>query len=533
MGENAMTKKLLLLFGGLALLAGGAGFAAAKPEAKDAKAVLADLAKAMGAANVKTIQYSATGSYFWLGQGYRAVDPWPKFTLRNYMKTVDYDNGAYEEKLAWTEAPADFTAQQRGGGLTPLKGEGMGQDNCLGGDYAWNQGGNGNAAPQSAAVATERQLRLAITPDGFIKTAMAANPTVASKKVNGKTETVISFAWKDKFKVNGYVNGQNILDRVETWIPQPILGDMPVEISYSDYRDFSGVKFPAHIVQKEGGYPVLDLMVNAVTPNVPVNITVPPAAKNAPAPLRVVTTPMGNGVWVMRAGTQSLAVEFKDFVAIIDGAGNEERSIGVIAETKKAIPNKPIQYVINTHHHLDHSGGLRTFVAEGVTIVTGEENKPYFERIFKLPHNLDPDELAKSPKAPKFVTVKDKYVLTDGDQSIELYRLRDDKYPDHQNSHAPDLLISYLPKSKILAEPDFYNPAPPPAPNARVTTVNLIGNKENLLENIKRLNLDVAQFVPMHYGNNAVPFSQLLQEIQIEHAQLDQFEKQTRSSALQ
>ena len=370
--------------------------------AKDAKDVLADVIREMGAANVKAIQYSATGNYFWLGQGYRPNDPWPKFTLRNYTRTLDYENGAYEEKLAWTESPADFAGQQRGGGLTPLKGEGMGQDNFLSGDYAWNLAPNGNATPQSPTLVAERQVRLAITPDGWIKAAMNANPTMASRTVNGKKMTVISFTLKGKYKVDGYVNSQNLLERVETWVPQPILGDMPIDVSYSDYKDFSGVKFPTRIVQKEGGFPVLDLTVTTVASNPAVAIKVPDAAKNAPAPLRVVTQPLGDGVWVLRAGTQSLAVEFKDYVAIIDGAGNEERSLGVIAETKKLIPNKPIRYLINTHHHLDHSGGLRTFVAEGATIVTADENKPYLERTFRLPHTWIP---MSSPKIPSHLSL--------------------------------------------------------------------------------------------------------------------------------
>jgi glyoxylase-like metal-dependent hydrolase (beta-lactamase superfamily II) len=523
-----MSKKLFLAFA-----VSGLFFVASsllQAQRKDVKDVLRDVAKAMGADEVKSLQYSATGFYFWMGQGYRNTDPWPKFTLRNYTRMLDYDNNAYEEKLAWTESPADFANQQRGGGLTPLKGEGMRQDNFLAGNYSWNLGANGNVATQSAGITEERQVRLAITPDGWIKAATNSNSTITRKKVDGKPMTVISFTLNGKYKVNGYIDDENMLDKVETWISQPILGNMHVEVAYSDYKDFSGFKLPTKIVQKEGGYPVLDLMVTNVIPNATVNISVPDVARTAPSPARVVTQPLADHVWILRSGTQSLAVEFKDYVTIIDGAGDEQRSQGVYAETKKMVPDKPVRYVINTHHHLDHSGGLRTFVARGATIITAEENKPYFEKIFKMPHTLDPDELAKNPQPAKFITVRDKYVLSDGDQSIELYRLLDNKYPDHHNSHAPDLLIAYLPKSKVLAEADFFNPGgPPPGPGAPIGTINLIGSKEVLRDNILRLKLDVQQFVPMH-GNGVVPFADLQRGIEVEHALLDRYDRENKGA---
>jgi glyoxylase-like metal-dependent hydrolase (beta-lactamase superfamily II) len=497
-------------------------FFAGVSSAQDAKSVVNKVAEAIGAANVKTIQYSGTGFNFTFGQGYRAIDPWPKYALKTYVRVLDFQNDAGEEKSAWTQAEEG----ERGGGFAPLKGN-IAADAFVSGDAAWNVAGP-NANPAPAAV-EDRQVGLALTPYGWVKAALADSPTVENKKVNGKPMTVVSFMWKGKYKVNGYVDAQNMLTRVETWTPQPILGDMLTEVDYSDYKDFSGVKFPMKILEKQGGYPILDLTVTDVNVNVPVNIQVPPAALTAKVPpIMAVSQPLGSGVWIVRAGgAQSLAVEFKDYSVIVDGYASEPRSLAVIAETKKLIPNKPIKYVVNTHHHLDHSGGLRTFPAEGITIVTAEENKAYFQKIFKLPHTLDPDELAKNPKPATFVGVKDKYVITDGDQSIELYRLVDDNYPDHQNSHAPDMLIAYLPKIKTLYEADFFNPGPPVRPGAPPPPfIGVIGNKEVLLANIQRLKLDVQEFVPTHYGMGELPFSQLQKEIDIEHDQLKQLSSQ-------
>ena len=90
-----------------------------------------------------------------------------------------------------------------------------------------------------------------------------------------------------------------------------------------------------------------------------------------PPPVRVTTEKLADGIWYLTGGSHhSVLVEFADHVALIEAPQNEERSTAVIAEVKKLTPTKPIRYLVNTHHHFDHSGGLRTYVAEGATIVT-------------------------------------------------------------------------------------------------------------------------------------------------------------------
>src|SRR5882672_6309807 len=111
-----------------------------------------------------------------------------------------------------------------------------------------------------------------MTPQGFLRAATANNASVKSQTVGGKKYNVVSFTGQNKAAVNGYINDQNLVERVETLIDNPMLGDMPFTSVYTGYKDFGGVKFPVHIVQTQGDYPILDVTIDDVKPNVPVTI---------------------------------------------------------------------------------------------------------------------------------------------------------------------------------------------------------------------------------------------------------------------
>jgi glyoxylase-like metal-dependent hydrolase (beta-lactamase superfamily II) len=449
----------------------------------DAKTVLSNVSKAMGADNLKTIQYSGSGADFSLGQAMNPTSPWPRFADKTYTRTIDFDKQASQLQ----RVRAQGENPPRGGGGQPMVGEqNQNQVVIFNDNTPWAQ-----------------RLDLIMLPWGFLRAASAASDTaVKTEKMNGKTFSVVSFMGQNKAPISAYIDNQNIIERVETKLDNAVLGDMPYEALYSDYKDFSGVKFPTHIVQKQGGYPILDLTITDVKPNLEANIQ-PPQGRgrggagggggrggaNGETPAEK----LSDGVYLILGGYAAVAVEFKDYTTVIEGPQSEERATQIIDATKKLIPNKPIKYVVNTHNHFDHASGLRTFVAEGATVITHQINKPYYQKVWANPHTLNPDKMAQSKAKPKFETMTEKKVLTDGNQTIELYRV-------DNSTHNDGMIMAYLPKLKVLIEADEFNP---PAQPAKAPPQNINPYNTNLAANIDRLKLDVDRIIPIHYPADA------------------------------
>ena len=451
--------------------------------APNAQAVIDSASKALGSEGLKTIEYSGSGYDFVIGQAPNPTSPWPRFNDKTYTRTIDFEAPASRLQRIRTQGENP----PRGGGQQPVIGEQTQNQVVAAG------------SPQAAALADDLMMSL---PQGFLRTAAAAkDASVKSQTAGGKKYTVVTFTALNKAPVSGYLNDQNMLERVETRIDNTVLGDIPFESTFSDYKDFGGVKFPAHIVQKQGGYPVLDLTIASVKANAPANLQNPPAAP-APPPAAVSSEKLGDGVYLILGGYAAIAVDFKDYIVVIEGPQNDQRAEQIIAESKRLIPNKPIRYVVNTHHHFDHAGGLRAFVAEGATVVTHQINKPYYEKVWANRHTLVPDKLAQNSKKPKFKTMTEKLVLTDGNHVIELYHL--------QNfGHNDGMIVAYLPKEKVLLEADGFNPPPQPVTKAPAT---ISPYTASLAANIDRLKLDVQRIIPVHYpaGNRSVPMAELL-----------------------
>jgi glyoxylase-like metal-dependent hydrolase (beta-lactamase superfamily II) len=450
-------------------------------------------ADALGTARIKTLQFTGSGANFSVGQNYTPTEPWPRVEVKSYTASINYDTGSMRVELLRQMGDV----MPRGGGA-PFFGE-QRQVQVVSGDYAWNVPVAAANAPAPAAVPDsqlERMLALWATPQGFVKAAMMNNAT--SRSATGGTE--VSFTVSGKYKMTGTINAQGQVEKVRTWIDHPIVGDMPVETTFTGYKDFGGAMFPAHILQTQVGYPSLDLTVSTVTANPPVDITVPDNVRTFTSPaVRVDSKKMGEGVYYLTGGTHhSLAVEMRDHIVVVDVPNNEARATAVLAKAKELIPNKPVRYVVTSHHHWDHLGGIRTAMDEGAIIVTHQSNKVFLERVAKTPHTIVPDRLAVSKKPVKIQTVGDKGVLTDNMRTIELHLLKG-------YEHTGDMLVVYLPKEKLLAEPDAFTPPPQPG-TALVKTA--VPYAKALYDNIQRLKLDVQVIVPFH-GNRTGDVAEL------------------------
>src|SRR5580765_6985922 len=448
-------------------------------------------ATTLGAANLKTLQFTGSGRNFSVGQNYTSTEPWPPVPVKNYTAIVNFDTGAMRVELLREMGPV----MPRGGGA-PFFGE-QRAIQVVSGNYAWNvpppapNAPAGAAAPQPGAQ-LERMLALWSTPQGFVKAAMANNATTRGREV--------SFTVGGKYKMTGTINAQGQVEKVQTWIDHPIVGDMLVETTYSGYKDFGGVTFPARILQTQDGYPSLDLTISAVTANPAFDAPVPDNVRTAkPAAVQVASQKLADGVFYQTGGSHhSLAIEMRDHIVVVDTPQTEERALAVLAKAKEVIPNKPIRFVVTSHHHWDHLGGIRAAMDEGATIVTHQSNKAFLERVAKTPHTIAPDRLASSKKGVKIQTVGDDYKLTDGKRVIELHRLQG-------YDHTGDMMVVYLPAEKILGEPDAFTPPgqagapliPPAVPSAKA-----------LNDNIKRLKLNVETIAPFH-GNRTTTVAEL------------------------
>src|SRR5262249_37768933 len=151
-----------------------------------------------------------------------------------------------------------------------------------------------------------------------------------------------------KYKVIGTINARNEIERVHASIAQSIVGDMSVEVEYSGYKDFGGVHFPSHIVQKQDGLPSLDVTVASVRVNPTADISVPGTIRKVDQmlPVSVKSQQVSDGVYFLTGGTHhSLAIEMKDHSVLVDTPNGEGRAVAVIAKTKELIPGKPIRFV--------------------------------------------------------------------------------------------------------------------------------------------------------------------------------------------
>ena len=526
---------LMAVTGGLAVAQRPPADQRLAPGFVDPKPVLDAAVRAIGADKLKCLTISGTGYAGAVGQQFESainID-WPRVdALANYTRTMNWDARTMVEEfdrkpglnpaswkygIGWIDGP--LQKQQR-------------QKFVVNGRVAWQIDGPGSPpVATSPDLAEIYQLDMWLNPPGFLKAAMMpdANPRAIWRWELGESGrdgpevlpekmTVVSITVMGKYRVDATINKEHMLQRIHTWVPSAVLGDMNYEHEFTNesYVDLgNGIRFPTgwhshHGWDDNSQTQSISAGHNGVRRTVQGHQGERLRRRRSGAggdssgdasPIGSRRSKLADGVYLLGGSTHnSLAVEFKDYIAVVEAPLGEARNLAVIEEIVRLIPNKPIRFVVNTHQHYDHAGGLRTYMHIGATIITHWKNFEFYRRdvINYAPRTLLPDMVSLWPPTElaegyQYETVRENYVLTDGTRSLNMYYV-------NPLRHVEGMLMAYLPKEKLLVEADLVDTnAPLPATLSR--------DQRSFYNAVRKLKLDVSQLVPIH--GKPIPWADL------------------------
>lgn len=305
---------------------------------------------------------------------------------------------------------------------------------------------------------------------------------------------VITFASSNGIQWTLFFDSRTkLLTKYEQMVSDNLSGDSAQETIFPGYRTVGKIKVPTRRVTRRAGELIEEVNYN----NVQFNVQLPDSAfakpegfdeLPLPTPPPSKETKLADGVYLIESGANSLAVEFNDYVLVVEPYAGGRGAKPTINKAREMFPNKPVKYVVVTHHHDDHSGGLRSYVAEDIAVVTTPANQRYFEKMAASNFTINRDDQARNKRKPVFEFVRDKKrVFSDGKQAVEIIDIG-------PSPHANEMLIVYLPKEKLVFQGDLVNlPA-----NGKYAPTTVNASTIHFFDAIKRLGLDVDRIAAVH-----------------------------------
>jgi glyoxylase-like metal-dependent hydrolase (beta-lactamase superfamily II) len=453
-------------------------------------ALVRDAAEAMGGASkvaaVEVLTLEGEGEAFNFGQGKSPDGELPKFTVTELRRVIDFKDSRWRQEALRT--PTFVTANP------PAK-QILGVEK----DVAYNVSPAGAATRATARTAKDRTAELYHHPIGILREALGTEANLKNVRKEGALG-VVDVSTPSGATYTLYIDETTKLPaKVVSKTSNPVLGDVLMETEFSDYSETDGLKLPSVITSR------LDGEVTAVTRVTRTTIGGDPGDLAAPAdaasaasdpPAAIEATEVAKGIWYLTGQTHhSVVAEFSDHLVLIE-APSEARTLAVIAKARELVPGKPLTHAVLTHHHFDHSGGIRAAVSEGLTIIAHADASKFVEDVVGRKFEIEPDALAKNPKPLVIQAVEGEMLLKDDAMSIGLY-------PVDGSPHADTLLMAHFPKEGFLVQADLYSP---PAPNAPPPAGYPFA--PNLVENVTGRKLKVENVLPIH--GRMVPMKALM-----------------------
>ena len=495
----------------------------------DPTPILAAAAREIGQANFKCVTFSGTGYGGAVGQTFEhAVNvDWPRIdALANYTRTINWETGTSKETFDRKPGlnPASWKYGLGWVDGTPTQ-KNLRQTHLTNGKYSWSIDGDGAPVAASPEDAERYQLDVWMNPPGFIKAARmpGANPralwrweqiekgrdgnVVAPEKVHVVAITVLG-----KYRMDATINSHNQIQRIKTTVSENAMGDFNIEHESTDQVSVGNVKWPTvwhshqgwddnwQFYSKSTGHNAYGGRFPKVEPNVCTDpVSVPASVMQAQFPNTVIVDRLGAGVYMLGGGpANSYMIEFDTFVAVFEAPGSEERSLAVIEQIVKLAPNKPIRWLISSHPHFDHIGGIRTYNHIGATVVMHMANLEFMNHdiLTYTPRTMKPDIMSLWPPTEvaegyNYEAIQENFVITDNTRILRVYYVQ-------PLAHVSGMLMAYLPAERIAFEADLFNTHEPHTgpPKPSMTS---------FWNQVKRMRLNVSTIAPVH--GRPVPWS--------------------------